>query len=190
MGLAPYLNLPKYRFAFPCAPLSLGPRMGNGRAWWMIDMAKVEAAMASGSFRDMSQEEPAGMASVRETMTLSLQSLCLQLGVESFVLGGFSQGAMLSTELTLESDLRIDKLVILSGTMLATARWTQQAAALESIPIFQSHGRSDMILGFKFAEMLKDCLNLSGKEVTWVPFAGGHEIPRNVLDELREFLQS
>ena len=47
--LARVLDVPReVRFAFPEAPLDLGPEAMNGRAWWRIDMARMQRAMMTG----------------------------------------------------------------------------------------------------------------------------------------------
>ena len=47
------------RFIFPVAPLSLDSigYMG-GRAWWMLDVAELNEAIASGQFRDQTKQLP------------------------------------------------------------------------------------------------------------------------------------
>src|SRR6185503_7795958 len=50
------------RFAFPEAPLDLS---GGARAWWMIDMERLERALRTGALRDMSNETPAGLLEAR-----------------------------------------------------------------------------------------------------------------------------
>jgi len=53
-----------------------------------------------------------------------------------------------------------------------------------------SHGQSDPVLPFRVAEDLRDKLRAASANLTWVPFAGGHEIPWPVLSGLRAFLDA
>jgi len=53
-----------------------------------------------------------------------------------------------------------------------------------------SHGQSDPLLPFRIAEDLRDQLRAASADLTWVPFAGGHEIPWPVLERLRTFLDA
>jgi len=47
------------QFVFPEAPLSLESQgMPEGRAWWSIDMHRLQMAVALGNFRDLSKDSP------------------------------------------------------------------------------------------------------------------------------------
>ena len=60
--LAEVLTVPKgTRFLFPEGPLSLSFGYGDARAWWLIDMARLEADRAAGRVRDLSGEVPRGL---------------------------------------------------------------------------------------------------------------------------------
>src|SRR5262249_31335613 len=106
---------PETRFAFPEAPLELGNGIGFGdsRAWWMIDIARLERALARGELRDLSNEVPSGLYEARDAVDQMLSSL-VELGPPDvrLVLGGFSQGAMLATDLALRTDRRLSGLVV------------------------------------------------------------------------------
>jgi phospholipase/carboxylesterase len=56
------------------------------------------------------------------------------------------------------------------------------------VPVFMSHGKGDPVLPFQIADDLHGLLRAAHHEVTWVPFAGGHEIPAPVLSQLHSFL--
>ncbi len=181
------------RYAFPEAPLALDPRMfgPNSRAWWMIDWAKLEAALASGELRDLSRDVPAGLAEARAQLIELLGELETRLGArpEKTRLGGFSQGAMLACDVVLRTDRPFAGLVLMSGTLLAESEWTPLMSARRGLPVLQSHGRSDPILPFSLAERLRDLLSGAGLEIEFVPFVGGHGIDGRVLDRLSELME-
>ncbi len=181
---------PEVRFAFPAAPHAL-PGMFGARAWWNLDMRAVERAMASGQPRDLTGELPPGLQGAHEAVVEMLDALQAELGVSDAqtVLGGFSQGSMLACDVTLAGERDFAGLVVLSGTLLAAERWVPKMAARASVPVFQSHGQADAMLGFGYAERLRDALLGAGLEVEFVPFRGGHEIPMNVLQAFEAFLQ-
>jgi phospholipase/carboxylesterase len=104
------------------------------------------------------------------------------------VLGGFSQGAMVAAEVALQSDVELDALVLLSGTLVDEASWQKRFGKLRSVPVFMSHGRADRVLPFAIADRFRNELNAAGVEVTWVPFDGGHDMPMTVVDELNRFI--
>src|SRR5262245_6645511 len=44
----------RVQFVFPAAPISLDREgVPGGRAWWPIDMLKLQVAMATGNFREL-----------------------------------------------------------------------------------------------------------------------------------------
>ncbi|MDO9119338.1 MAG: hypothetical protein Q7U39_15355 [Nitrospira sp.] len=189
--LADALNVPAgTRFVFPEGPLSLSFGPGNARAWWLIDMARIAQDRAAGRVRDLSQDIPKGLAPVRETMLSFLKEIEQKFDADpkKTVLGGFSQGAMLSCDLILHTDRPYAGLVQLSGNILAQPIWGPLLPKRKGLPVFQSHGVQDEILPYVGAERLRDQLAHAGLSVEWHNFRGGHEIPRIVLQRLGLFI--
>lgn len=178
------------RWLFPEGPLNLGFGYGDSRAWWMIDMARIQADREAGRVRDLSQDIPKGLAPIREKVRELLQAVEQELGADPrhTVLGGFSQGAMLSCDTVLHSDRLYAGLILLSGNLLAEPVWGPLMPARASIPVFQSHGVQDAVLPYVGAERLRDALTYAGFTVDWHRFRGGHEIPEMVLERLGVFL--
>ena len=119
VSLADDLNVPAgTRFVFPEGPLSLSFGPSAARAWWLIDMARIAADQAAGRVRDLSQDIPKGLAPARETILAFLKEAEHLFGADprKTILGGFSQGAMLSCDVMLHSDRLYAGLVQLSGT--------------------------------------------------------------------------
>ncbi len=189
--LADVLDVPTgTRFVFPEGPLTLsfGPR--DARAWWLIDMARIAQDQAAGRVRDLSNEIPKGLAPARDTMLAFLKEVEQTLGADprKMVLGGFSQGAMLTCDAMLHTDRPYAGLVQLSGNLLATQKWSPLMPKRKGLPVFQSHGMQDKLLPYVGAERLRDALSQSGLAVEWHRFRGGHEIPAPVLQRLGIFL--
>ena len=189
--LADALNVPTgTRFVFPEGPLSLsfGPR--DARAWWLIDMARMAQDQAAGRPRDLSNEIPKGLASARDMMLAFLKEVerLFDADPRKTVLGGFSQGAMLTCDAILHTDRPYAGLVQLSGTLLALQEWGPLLQKRKGLPVFQSHGVQDEILPYIGASRLRDTLSQSGLAVEWHRFRGGHEIPEPVLQRLGVFL--
>lgn len=189
--LADVLDAPTgTRFVFPEGPLTLsfGPR--DARAWWLIDMTRIAQDQAAGRVRDLSNEIPKGLAPARDTMLAFLKEVERTFGADprKTVLGGFSQGAMLSCDAMLHTDRPYAGLVQLSGNLLAQPIWNSLMPKRKGLPVFQSHGMQDEILPYVGAERLRDALIQSGLTVEWHRFSGGHEIPEPVLQRLGVFL--
>jgi len=178
------------RWLFPEAPLSLSAGFGDARAWWIIDMARIQADRTAGRVRDLSMEIPKGLALAREQVGRFLKELPRHLPADfrKIVIGGFSQGAMVTCDAVLQTDYPFGGLVQLSGNLLAQPVWGPLMLKRRGLPVFQSHGLQDDILPYIGAERLRDALTKSGLAVEWHTFGGGHEIPEPVLRRLGVFL--
>jgi phospholipase/carboxylesterase len=182
VALAQFIRAP-VRFVFPAAPLELGGLYGDSRAWWLLDLARLEQELRSGTPRDRRSEVPEGLADARAHVSRFLDQLQARYAVDpkQLVLGGFSQGAMLSLDVALHRDTPPAGLILMSGTLLADAVWKPRMPKLAGVPIFQSHGTFDQLLPFSIAVLLRDELKAAGAAVSWIEFPGGHEIPPQVL---------
>lgn len=189
--LAEWIAAPRgTRFLFPEGPLSLSMGFGDSRAWWIIDMARLEADRAAGRVRDLSQEVPRGLPQAREALETFLAALPRSLPIDytQTVIGGFSQGAMLTCDHVMRTAHPFAGLIQLSSSLLAKQDWRPTVAKRTGLPAFQSHGTQDPILPFVMAERLRDELARAGLSVEWHSFRGGHEIPETVLRHLGAFL--
>ena len=186
------LDIPReVRCVFPEAPLAPHEMSDyGGRAWWQLDLEAMQAR-ARGEQRDRGQERPAGLDSARDQLNGLLDAVERELGVngESIVLGGFSQGAMLSCDLALRSERKLAGLALLSGTLLCREEWTPRMPARASLPIMQSHGRGDPLLPFAAAVELRDLLRAAGCTVDWIEFNGAHEVPHAALAGLAKLVR-
>ena len=197
VGLAPELvrqdpALRDVRFYFPAAPLSLGEAgWGDSRAWWLIDMAAIQRLQRDdAALREFRKVEPEGMPAARKAMLALVQEVVAhtKLPMNKVILGGFSQGAMLATDVALRLEEAPGALVVLSGTLLLEDVWRAKAKARAGLPVFQSHGRQDPVLPYRAAEWLRDLFVEAGQRHEFVPFDGGHTIGEDALPKLGAFL--
>lgn len=192
VGLPQALEAPHgTRFVFPVGPLSLQMGFGESRAWWIIDLEKLQRDRAAGRPRDLSHEIPKGLAEARGELLTLLEDAARRLGADprQTVLGGFSQGAMLACDVTLRTDRPFAGLVLLSGTLVTKNEWAPLMPKRKGLRVLQSHGSEDPLLPFSQAEQLRDLLTHAGLLVDWISFRGGHEIPPLVLARLGAFLR-
>ncbi len=183
------------RFYFPAAPLSLGGfGWGDSRAWWMIDMPTVARLTAGDrdALRDFRKAPPEGLAEARAQLQELIKAVRTSTGLpmSRLVLGGFSQGAMLTTDVALRADEAPAGLVVLSGTLLVEDEWRALAKARAGLRVLQAHGRQDPLLAYFSAEWLRELFVDAGLSVDFLPFDGGHTITLEVLDRLAEFLET
>lgn len=174
-----------WRFEFPDAPIELPY---GGRAWFPIDVESIERAQRSGHAVDFSQRSFDGFDAVRKNTHEYLAGLGVPMG--QLVLGGFSQGAMLATDMALRSETPPLGLVILSGNLINENEWKRLAPRRKGLKFFQSHGIADPILGYEGARRLSALLTGAGLEGRLRSFEGGHGIPLEVVEELGAFLDS
>ena len=170
------------RFVFPAAPLELDP-MYDARAWWEIDIERVQQLMETGEYRELRNSQPPRLATCREMMERLIQDVCQEYGVNSqqVVVGGFSQGAMLSTDVVIHAEGGLGGLICWSGSLINELQWREKAPQEAKTAVVQSHGESDPILPYSGAEALRDLLEESGYTVQFVTFAGQHAIPPEAL---------
>ena len=178
-----------FNWLFPQGNLEvpIGPGW-TGRAWWNIDMQAIQNAAAKGETRDMISEVPAGLKKARE-MTFEMIKQ-LRVPWNKIILGGFSQGAMLATELFLNAPETPAGLALMSGTLINQDEWKKQIPQRAGCKFFQSHGEADMVLGYKQAQKLETLFCQNGMKGSLMGFRGGHEIPQGVLSKLGEYLNS
>jgi len=180
----------RFRFIFPIAPLQPGELAAyGGRAWWEINMAALLAASQSKSFSQLHDKTPPGIDRATEMLVSCIEATRSGLGGEErrYVLGGFSQGAMLTMNATLVSKLPPPELLVqFSGTLVCRSRWDERIAEgrLRATDVIQSHGRIDTILPFSSAEALHELLAGRCRSADFYPFNGPHTIPMDALSHV------
>ncbi len=155
-------------FIVPAAPVSMG---GEGRAWYAI----------------RSPDESAQITQARA----AIEGILFTLGQRGImrnrvVLGGFSQGAIMSIEVALASTAPLAGIAVLSGRSLPHP--ASHSARLRGLPIFASHGLSDSRIPFERGEAFMDQASAAGALVERVVFEGDHTIPPAVVSGLATWL--
>ena len=181
------------RFIFPEAPLSLDDMgMFGSRAWWMIDMAALDRATRTGEFREFENDRPDGIDAAHDQLRVVIDSFLKEyhMNYEQLVLGGFSQGAMISTEATLQLPSNPAALAILSGTLLDQDNWKNLMKQRKGLKVMQSHGQQDPVLPYSLAEKLRDLMTNEDLDVDFTAFMGGHEIPNPAMNAYAQLLLS
>ena len=179
---------PRTRWVFPEAPLDLASiGMPWGRAWWELDL---EALAGGRNWERFHEEAPEGLPAARRALEASLSALeaGTGLGRDQTFIGGFSQGSMLATDLSLRSEEPFAGLIALSGAPVHRPEWQRRLERRPGLRAFQSHGRQDAVLPFSSGTLLKELLEAGGAAHTWVSFDGGHELGPEVLRGLIQWL--
>jgi len=182
------------RFYFPAAPLDLSSiGMWGSRAWWMIDIEALNAALAEGRVRErIRNDRPEGLLEARTAIQGVLAAVMRDTGlpVSRVALGGFSQGSMVTLDVALQLDENPAALIAWSGTILNETEWRQRALLHKGMRVLQSHGRQDPLLPFNAAEVVRDLLTDAGCEVEFLPFDGPHTISEQGLTRASALLET
>lgn len=172
-------------FVFPEAPYSLDEFSEyDARAWWPLSLRMLEDAMSDPQV--LPKHTPEGLGSANEKLQKLTDSISKSFGIpyHQIVIGGFSQGAMLSTECFLSHPQPLGGLAIFSGTLICKPNWAEKASKMESARIVQTHGRTDQVLPFFNAVALKELFKEQKLSVDFHEFSGGHTIPQQALEML------
>lgn len=173
---------PGTRFVFPYAPDSTHPPDGpeGGFMWWRF----------TGEFHDARRLSIPGMAIARRRVIELLDALQREHHVSSerIILGGFSQGAMLSMDVALHDRRPLAGVILLSGTLVDAEEWTPHMPSRRGLRVLQTHGRRDTVLPFEPAEDLALRLERAGVDVRFRPFDGEHEVTAEVSRAVADFV--
>lgn len=169
----------KLNWLFPqgIMEVPIGPGW-TGKAWWQIAMSTLAD--------DFSGIKPEGLLKAREALTQMIAALGVPWS--KIFIGGFSQGAMLASDLYLNAPETPAGLILLSGSLINKEEMKPLVANRKGEKFFQSHGEHDAVLKMRGARQLESLLNAGGMKGGVVQFAGGHEIPQPVLIKLGDYL--
>ena len=191
--LPPILNATDYRYVFPTARLPLPGAMFE---WFRFDQSNF--ASASGGARSE-------VSSLIQALTARYKTPAART-----VLGGFSQGGMMTLEVGLRYPQKLAGLMSLSSLLVADARlnleggrpdaatyYAQDAALLPMLaeavrlgqgPVLVAHGTHDPVVPVQAGRGTRDILQQNGIEVEYYEFEGGHQLTPDELDQIRTFL--
>ena len=178
---------PSWYFFNGILPTTMGGHE-TGRSWFPIDMVELNSALVSGNYLPFFQSKvPPGLEEARVKLTFAIEKL--KETYDKIYLGGFSQGSMLCADIAFHRPDLVDKLFLLSSTMLFPKRWEDQADKSFNFPIFQSHGLMDPVLPIAGARQLKSFLENFDHDPKYIEFNGAHEVPLSVVNQLDLFLR-
>lgn len=110
------------------------------------------------------------------------------LSPDRLIVGGFSQGAMVSGWLALHREPSPKAVVLLSGRLSESASWPTPRVAT---PVFLAHGTADAVIPFSFMAEAKQGLEARGARVEGRVYGGmAHQISLQELSDIQAFLQS
>lgn len=176
---------PNTRWIFPDAHLEMDLGGFYGKAWFPILSSHLEHMQKFGN--DFSLIKPDGLDIANQKINELIDSL--NFHYSKITIGGFSQGAMLSTDVVLKRDDLPNGLAILSGTLINKTEWSALAEKKSKLQFFQSHGKMDPVLPYSQAKKLESLLREAKLSGEFVEFQGGHEIPDKMIKKLSEYIK-
>lgn len=181
VSLARALRQPRTRYVVPAGLLE-APGGAGGRAWWKLK--KIPPAYDEQQELEVPSD---ALAQARAAVLGVVSTIRERYAPKSLFIAGFSQGAMLALDVAAQKSAGVDRVAALSGALpQATSKLLSKKRSQRPLA-FVSHGRRDRILRFAGAERLVERLKASGHDVAFHPFDGGHEIPPEISQALREF---
>jgi phospholipase/carboxylesterase len=182
-----YQGKTNLRFFFPTGPIEIPIAPGySGRGWFPINIETIKEALHEGDLQKVSKSFENELAEAREMCNNLIAELNIPLS--KLFIGGFSQGAILATDIALHAFENVAALILFSGIITNENAWAKLASNRKGTPFFQSHGEEDTLLPFTLAKSLEKLLLDAGFKGKLHSFRGGHEIPYSTIVKLNVFL--
>ena len=114
----------------------------------------------------------------------------LPFPAERIVLGGFSQGAVMSYALGLgKGRPRTAALLAMSGFIPTVDGWAPRDDGLSGFPVAIAHGSLDPVISVEFARDARDRLEAAGAEVLYRESQMPHTIDPRVVPDLQAWVR-
>ena len=169
----------KVNWIFPNGPYSvpIGPGW-TGQAWWPLQLSSLPS--------DWSDVTPNTLPELLPALQDFFKSL--NRPWNKIILGGFSQGAMLATDLYLHAPETPLGLISFSGSLIRKSVWSEKIKQRQNQKIFLSHGEQDAVLPIRGTQMLIELMRKNNISTDFVSFRGAHEIPVNVCERAQKYI--
>jgi phospholipase/carboxylesterase len=104
------------------------------------------------------------------------------------VLGGFSQGAMMSLDAGFRTELKLAGIVVMSGAVYETEQPDLRAHA--ELPVLIVHGTEDDVIPVNAARRTRAVLEEHGIAPEYDEYAMGHYVIPESISRVREFMRA
>ena len=175
-SLAPAIDAEGYVYIFPNAPIpfQIGPGM-TGFGWTPP--------------RDL--RSPDDLKNAVDMLAGLIEEVTEQYSTESgqVILGGFSQGGMMTYSYGLPNPGLFKGLVVLSAVVPDADTMRNSLPEDHSQPIFVAHGTSDMMVAVQSARDAREFLEAEGYGPVYHEYPMAHEISQKTLADLAEWIR-
>ncbi|MBP9742397.1 MAG: carboxylesterase, partial [Burkholderiales bacterium] len=105
------------------------------------------------------------------------------------ILGGFSQGGVITYTLGLTTQYQLGGIIALSCYFPSVQKVVQEADKFNKLlPIFAAHGVSDPIIPYQIAESTHQILERFGFDITWYVYPMEHSLCQQEVIDLSNWL--
>jgi phospholipase/carboxylesterase len=175
-GFLDFLDPEKRLFGItPGAPITDEPP--GGRHWYR--------------FMQVGRPEPKSWRETVVTLSEFLDDELEQRGVpwDRTVLGGFSQGGVMSYSLGLDASRpQPAGLLAMSSFIPTVDDWEPDLEARKTMPVMITHGEMDPVIPVEFGWKARDLLTEAGLPVTYLESRMPHTIDPRVIPQLQEWV--
>lgn len=175
--LTTLLQLPPTLFVFPNAPMcSVTINQGMSmRAWYDIYKEDIFAGTVK---EDLEK-------SVLQIENLIAEYVAKGFSPQNIILGGFSQGGVVSLEVAYRNQQKISKVV---GFSCYFNTKTNRQPPLVKPSVFLAHGELDAVIPVEYGKQARDFFLLKGFAVDWKQYPIEHTVHNEQISELNRFL--
>ena len=159
----------------PGGPLSLPP---GGRHWYAV--------------AQVGYPDPSTFAPTYAELTALLDGQLAEHGVgwDRTVLGGFSQGTVMSYAVGLGEGRPLPAgILAMSGFIPTVDGWQQRSDGLQDYPVAIAHGSMDPVISVEFARDAKQRLEAAGADVLYRESPMAHTIDPRVIPDLQAWVR-
>ncbi len=177
-GLAPMINATDFVYICPNAPLEIDLGLGRmGHAWFP----------PNGDSDDFSGNNISDSVTLLDA-TISDALDNLPVGKDKVLLGGFSQGGMMTLHYGLLRPDRFSGAIALSSKILDKTYLSTNIKTMGKLPIYISHGTLDQVIPVSEGRSTNEFLLEVGYEVDYYEYTMGHAISSENIADLQQWL--
>ena len=170
-GLTPVIDTQGYVYVCPNAPIEV--QIGPGSAGYAWTPPRESAT-------------PEDIERAEEMLAFHLEEVMSEYDVEpgQVILGGFSQGGMMTYRWGLTNPDMFQGLIVLSGSVPYPDTLRPRLPADRTQTIFIAHGVNDPLISIEDARVARSFVEAEGYAPEYREYPMGHEISQAVLDDL------
>jgi phospholipase/carboxylesterase len=158
------------------APLTMDPPHPPGKHWYAVHR--------------VGYPDPATFSPTYAELTAFLDDE-LALDWSQTVIGGFSQGGVLSYAVGLGPDRPVPAGILAMSCFIPRfddGAWEPDFGSRPQLPVMHVHGERDPVIGIEFGRDARDRIQAAGLPLDYREFPGGHNVDPRLLPEMGDWV--